>query len=47
MEVSGTILLALGVGICAAGGLLVAWAGSRREGVRASDEMPKPAERDR
>ena len=48
MEVSGTILLALGVGICAAGGLLSAWAAGRREGVaRAADEMPKPAERHR
>ena len=48
MEISATILLALGVGICAAGGLLASWAASRREEVdRAVDEMRKPAERQR
>ena len=44
----GAIALALGVGICAAGGLLAARAGSRREGVDpAVDDMRKPAERQR
>ena len=48
MEISAAILVALGVGICAAGGLLASWAASRREGVDpGGDEMRKLAERQR
>ena len=44
----GIIAVVLGVGICAAGGLLSAWAARRREGVdEAAEERPKPAERHR
>ena len=48
MEITVTMLLALGFGICAAGGMLASWAARRREGVeRAIHEMQKPAERQR
>ncbi len=52
MEISATIVativVALGIAICAAGGMLASWAASRREGVdRAVDGMRKTAERQR
>ena len=39
-------LVALGIGICALGGLLTAWTAGRREGVdRAADGVSEPTER--
>ena len=46
MEISGVIVLAVGLGICAAVGLFGAQAAGKRDGVdRAGVEMPKTAER--
>ncbi len=45
-SIFGVIALAVGMGICAAGGLFAARTASRREGIdRAADEMPNTAER--
>ncbi len=45
-SIFGVIALAVGIGICAAGGLFAAKPLGRREGVdRAADEMPKTTER--
>ena len=45
-SIFGVIALAVGMGICAAGGLFAAQTASRRMGVdRAADETPKTEER--